>query len=221
MWKTRIAEPKQPGFSRWRGDDKARAAVYANRIRLGSGVGKKAMRLRAEIVERSFAHNLDRGGMRRTWLRGRENVHKRYLVHTAGHNLTAESRRACTSSAWRSYTRIRTLAPSTTSSACRAASVRLDRVSTNPSGDRCLIAFHRRLSPPYGRIIRSENVSRRTELLGPASMRSRHAIPLQNLQKGNTPDRTFCALAALVRLAGPLPGRAGSSAHAAVNAVGL
>ena len=25
--------------------------------------------------------------MRRTWLRGRENVHKRYLVHVAGHNL--------------------------------------------------------------------------------------------------------------------------------------
>jgi hypothetical protein len=86
-WKTRIAEPKQPGFSRWHGDDKARAAVYANRTRLGSGVGKQAMRRRAEIVERSFAHNLDRGGMRRTWLRGRENVHKRYLVHVAGHNL--------------------------------------------------------------------------------------------------------------------------------------
>jgi transposase len=72
VWKTRIAEPKQPGFSRWHGDDQARAAVYANRTRLGSGVGKQAMRLRAEIVERSFAHNLDRGGMRRTWLRGRE-----------------------------------------------------------------------------------------------------------------------------------------------------
>ena len=86
-WKTRIAEPKQSGFSRWHGDDKARAAVYANRTRLGSGVGKQAMRRRAEIVERSFAHNLDRGGMRRTWLRGRENVHKRYLVHVAGHNL--------------------------------------------------------------------------------------------------------------------------------------
>src|SRR3954464_11683343 len=86
-WKTRIAEPTQPGFSRWHGDNKARAAVYANRTRLGSGVGKKAMRGRAEIVERSFAHNLDRGGMRRTWLRGRENVHKRYLVHVAGHNL--------------------------------------------------------------------------------------------------------------------------------------
>jgi hypothetical protein len=86
-WKTRIAEPKQPGFSRWRGDDEARAAVYANRTRLGSGIGKKAMRRRAEIVERSFAHNLDRGGMRRTWLRRRENIHKRYLVHVAGHNL--------------------------------------------------------------------------------------------------------------------------------------
>ena len=45
------------------------------------------MRRRAEIVERSFAHTLDRGGMRRTWLRGRENLHKRYLLHVAGHNL--------------------------------------------------------------------------------------------------------------------------------------
>ena len=25
--------------------------------------------------------------MRRTWLRARENVHKRYLIHVAGHNL--------------------------------------------------------------------------------------------------------------------------------------
>ena len=86
-WKTRIAEPRQRGFSRWHGDDKARAAVYANRARLGSGIGKQAMRRRAEIVERSFAHNLDRGGLRRTWLRGCENVHKRYLIHVAGHNL--------------------------------------------------------------------------------------------------------------------------------------
>jgi hypothetical protein len=26
--------------------------------------------------------------MRRTWLRGRENVHKRYLIHVAGYNLS-------------------------------------------------------------------------------------------------------------------------------------
>ena len=84
-WKTRIAEPKQKGFARWRGDEAARRAVTNNRTRLLSGVAKEAFKLRAEIVERSFAHNLDRGGMRRTWLRGRENVHKRYLLHVAGH----------------------------------------------------------------------------------------------------------------------------------------
>ena len=87
-WKTRIAEPRpSKGYSRWHGDDEARAAVYGNRNRLKSGVGREAMRKRGELVERSFAHILDRGGMRRTWLRGRENVHKRYLVHVAGHNL--------------------------------------------------------------------------------------------------------------------------------------
>ncbi len=53
-----------------------------------SRVARQAFKLRAEIVERSFAHSLDRGGMRRTWLRGRENVHKRYLLHVAGHNLS-------------------------------------------------------------------------------------------------------------------------------------
>jgi hypothetical protein len=43
--------------------------------------------LRAEVVERGFALILDRGGMRRAWLRGRENLHKRYLIHVAGYNL--------------------------------------------------------------------------------------------------------------------------------------
>jgi hypothetical protein len=69
------------------GDTEARDAVYANRNRLRSGIGKASMRKRAEIVERSFARTLERGGMRRTCLRGRENVHKRYLIHVAGHNL--------------------------------------------------------------------------------------------------------------------------------------
>jgi transposase len=86
-WKTRIAEPQRPAVSRWHGDDAARSAVYANRTRLRSAIGKEAIRRRAELVERSFAHTLERGGMRRTWLRGRENVHKRYLIHVAGHNL--------------------------------------------------------------------------------------------------------------------------------------
>src|SRR5215210_270622 len=86
-WKTRIAEPQRRGISRWPGDEDARRAVYNNRTRLRSAVGKQAMRDRGELVERSFAHILDRGGLRRTWLRGRENVHKRSLIHVAGHNL--------------------------------------------------------------------------------------------------------------------------------------
>ena len=45
------------------------------------------MRLRGERVERSFAHCLETGGMRRTWLRGHVNILKRYLVHVAGFNL--------------------------------------------------------------------------------------------------------------------------------------
>ena len=38
-------------------------------------------------MERGFALILDRGGMRRVWLRGRDNVQKRYLIHVAGYNL--------------------------------------------------------------------------------------------------------------------------------------
>ena len=86
-WKSRIAEKKMQGVSRWHGDEEARRAVYNNRARLRSGVAKEAFKLRAELVERSFALTLDRGGMRRAWLRGRENLHKRYLVHVAGYNL--------------------------------------------------------------------------------------------------------------------------------------
>ena len=86
-WKSRIAEKKVLGVSRWRGDEAARRAVYNNRARLRSGVAKEAFKLRAELVERSFALILDRDGMRRSWLRGRENLHKRYLVHVAGYNL--------------------------------------------------------------------------------------------------------------------------------------
>ena len=65
----------------------ARRAVYNNRTRLLSGVARQAFKLRAELVERGFALILDRGGMRRVWLRGRENVQKRYLIHVAGYNL--------------------------------------------------------------------------------------------------------------------------------------
>jgi len=86
-WKSRISEPHRDRGSRWHGDDVARRAVYNNRTRLRSGIARHAFKLRAERVERGFALILDRGGMRRVWLRGRDNIQKRYLIHVAGYNL--------------------------------------------------------------------------------------------------------------------------------------
>ena len=86
-WKSRIAEKKVAGVNRWRGDAEGRRAVYNNRARLRFGTAKKVFKLRAELVRRSFASTLDRGGMRRAWLRGGENLKKRYLVHVAGYDL--------------------------------------------------------------------------------------------------------------------------------------
>jgi transposase len=64
-----------------------RAAVYANRRRIRSKRGKALLRKRGELVERPFAHCYETGGMRRTHLRGHNNILKRLLVHVAGFNL--------------------------------------------------------------------------------------------------------------------------------------
>ena len=45
------------------------------------------MRRRGELIERSFAHLYDTGGMRRTHLRGHTNILKRLLIHAGGFNL--------------------------------------------------------------------------------------------------------------------------------------
>jgi transposase len=65
----------------------ARDATYANRRRIKGKRGKELMRRRGELLERSFAHNYETGGMRRLHLRHRENIAKRVLIHTAGFNL--------------------------------------------------------------------------------------------------------------------------------------
>ena len=65
----------------------AKQAVYGNRRRIKSGRGRALHRKRCELVERTFAHCLDTGGMRRVHLRGHENIEKRYLVHVAAYNL--------------------------------------------------------------------------------------------------------------------------------------
>ena len=81
-----ISEPDR-GRRRWRGDTESRGLVYANRRRSGGARGQRLHRLRGERVERPFAHLYRTGRMRRTHLRGHENILKRVLVHSGAFNL--------------------------------------------------------------------------------------------------------------------------------------
>jgi transposase len=81
-----VAEPSR-GRRDWSKEPAAQAPVYGNRRRIRSARGHRLMRRRGELIERSFAHLYDTGGMRRTHLRGHTNILKRLLIHAAGFNL--------------------------------------------------------------------------------------------------------------------------------------
>lgn len=81
-----IPEPER-GPRNWDGKEKEQKRVYANRRRMGGRRGKDLQKLRTELIERSFAHMYETGGMRRTHLRGRSNILKRLLFHAVGFNL--------------------------------------------------------------------------------------------------------------------------------------
>ena len=88
-----IAEPDR-GRRCWTKAPEAQAPVYGNRRRVGGVRGRRLMRRRGQYVERSFAHVYDTGGMRRTHLRGHENILKRLLVHAGAFNLGLLMRKA-------------------------------------------------------------------------------------------------------------------------------
>lgn len=90
--RTYIAEPDR-GRRDWEGKSAERDAVYANRRRIRGQRGRRLMRKRGELIERTFAHCYDTGGMRRTHLRHHENILKRLLIHVAGFNLSLVMRR--------------------------------------------------------------------------------------------------------------------------------
>ena len=81
-----IAEPDR-GRRHWTKTPEAQAPVYGNRRRVRGARGTRLLRRRGEYVERSFAHVYDTGGMRRTHLRGHQNILKRLLVHASAFNL--------------------------------------------------------------------------------------------------------------------------------------
>lgn len=64
------------------------AAVQAAQHTTRSALGKKLLRRRGMHLERSFAHILDCGGMRRATLRGLENLRKRFKLSGAFYNLS-------------------------------------------------------------------------------------------------------------------------------------
>ena len=88
-----IPERQQKGQRKWEGKAGQQQAVYANRRRVQGHYGKSLLRRRGELVERSFAHCYDTGGMRRTHLRKHDNILKRQLIHVAGFNLSLIFRR--------------------------------------------------------------------------------------------------------------------------------
>jgi len=84
--RTYIPEPER-GRREWQGRETERERVYANRRRVRGRRGRQLQKLRSELVERSFAHLYETGGMRRTHLRKRDNILKRLLIHAFGFNL--------------------------------------------------------------------------------------------------------------------------------------
>jgi transposase len=84
--RTYLAEPDR-GQRNWDGKAAEKAAVYANRRRIQGERGKRLQRQRGERIERNFAHQFDTGGLDRLYVRGLENVHKKFLIQAAACNL--------------------------------------------------------------------------------------------------------------------------------------
>src|SRR5215471_14944773 len=85
--RTYIPEPQGKDYN-WEDKPEAwRQATLRNRRRVKGDRSKRLQKKRSELVERSFAHVCETGGGRRTWLRGLQNVTKRYVVQVAAHNL--------------------------------------------------------------------------------------------------------------------------------------
>jgi hypothetical protein len=105
--RTYIPEKKQTGQRHWTGKEAQQQVVYANRQRLQRPKGKRLLRQRGELIERSFAHCYDTGGMRRTHLRKHSNILKRQLIHVGAFNLSLILRKlvgAGTPREWRNHT---------------------------------------------------------------------------------------------------------------------
>lgn len=87
-----VPEPDR-GKRNWEGKQAEKGAVYGNRRRIRGRRGKRLMKQRGEKLERTFAHLYETGAMRRTHLRGHENILKRLVVHAGAFNLSLVMRK--------------------------------------------------------------------------------------------------------------------------------
>lgn len=81
-----LPEPDR-GRRNWAGKQDEQRVVYGNRRRVAGERGQRLQKKRGELVERSFAHMYETGGMRRVHLRGRDNIFKRLIAHAGAFNL--------------------------------------------------------------------------------------------------------------------------------------
>src|SRR2546428_7561430 len=86
--RTYIPEKKQRGRRDWEGKQEQQRAVYANRQRVNRAYGQRLLRKRGALIERSFAHGYDTGGIASARLRGHPQILKRQLIHTGAVNLS-------------------------------------------------------------------------------------------------------------------------------------
>jgi transposase len=89
QYRTYISVPKPNGVHHWttKGGIYTEQAYRGNQTRVRRDKVRAPMRLRGELIERTFAHSCETGGHRRVRLRGRANVRKRYLGQVAAMNL--------------------------------------------------------------------------------------------------------------------------------------
>jgi transposase len=91
--KTVISDPRRAQRRFDKLSNRERQSLARAQRSVSSKYGKKLLRKRGQHIERSFAHVLDAGGMRRATLRGLENLNKRHQIAAACYNLSQLLRR--------------------------------------------------------------------------------------------------------------------------------
>jgi transposase len=104
--KTVISDPRRAQRRLDKLNSAERQSLARAQRSVSSKYGRKLLRKRGQHIERSFAHVLDAGGMRRATLRGLENLNKRHQIAAACYNLSQLLRRIYgigTPKQWRAF----------------------------------------------------------------------------------------------------------------------